>query len=434
MDERPLPIRLVVTDDLERRRVTVLVRIVLAIPHLILVLLWGIAAVAVSVVLWLALLVEGKAPTTLQAFVVSYLRYSVHVGAYIHLAAGPYPTFGGNDAYPVDLDVEPSPRQTRGRVAARLVLSLPALLLASALGGSVGVGDVSWVTSEDPGADWSSGWSLAGIVTTAAILAWFATIARGRMPRGLRDLVAYGIGYTAQAVGYLLLVTDRYPTSDPARVLPLADLPPHPVHLVLTDHLERSRLTVFFRLLLAVPHLIWLTLWTALVLPAALVAWLVAVTTGRLPRFLHRFLAAWVQYTMHVCAFLFLIGGPFPGFVGAVGTYPVDIVTPERGRLHRGLTLFRLVLAVPALMLASAYTAVVFVIGVLGWWASLWTGRMPEGLRNLGAVSLRYSAQATAYLFLLTDTYPYSAPALRDRPRHDQLELPFEEHPRIEPV
>ena len=50
---------------------------------------------------------------------------------------------------------------------------------------------------------------------------------------------------------------------------------------------------------------------------------------------------------------------------------------------------------------------------------------MPEGLRNLGAVSLRYSAQATAYLFLVTERYPYSAPAVRDRPRDVQLELPL---------
>ena len=44
-------------------------------------------------------------------------------------------------------------------------------------------------------------------------------------------------------------------------------------------------------------------------------------------------------------------------------------------------------------------------------------------MRNLGAVSLRYTAQVNAYLFLLTDQYPYSAPAVRDRPRNEQLEL-----------
>jgi hypothetical protein len=31
---------------------------------------------------------------------------------------------------------------------------------------------------------------------------------------------------------------------------------------------------------------------------------------------------------------------------------------------------------------------------------------MPEGMRNLQAFSLRYHAQAQAYLYLLTDRYP----------------------------
>jgi len=58
MDNAPvrLPIRVVVSDDLERSRVTVFFRIILAIPHLVVVALWGIAAGAVSIVLWLALL------------------------------------------------------------------------------------------------------------------------------------------------------------------------------------------------------------------------------------------------------------------------------------------------------------------------------------------------------------------------------------------
>ena len=36
------------------------------------------------------------------------------------------------------------------------------------------------------------------------------------MPQGFRDLLAYAIGYSAQVNGYLLLLTDRYPNSDPA--------------------------------------------------------------------------------------------------------------------------------------------------------------------------------------------------------------------------
>jgi hypothetical protein len=425
MDDAParLPIRIVVTDDLERSRVTVFFRLILAIPHLIVVALWGIAAAAVSIVLWLALLFEGKAPRSLQSFVVSYLRYAVQVGAYVHLAAGPYPPFGGGDGYPVDLEVEPSVQQSRGRVATRVVLVFPALLLVGVLGGGSWFGDFSWLSSRSSDPGWSTGWSVGGVAATAAVLAWFASLTRGRTPRGLRDLVAYCIGYTAHALGYLLLVTDRYPTSDPMRVLPFGELPPHPIRLELADHVERSRLTVFFRLLLAIPHLIWLALWSLLAILAVAVAWIAALVTGRVPMALHRFLAAWVRYAMHVGAFLLLIGGPFPGFVGAAGSYPVDVAIDPPERQHRAVTLFRVWLVIPALMLGGAYTAVVWLAALLGWWAALFTGRMPEGLRNLGAVSLRYTAQVNAYLFLLTDHYPYSSPAVRDRPRHEQLEL-----------
>lgn len=436
----PLPIRIVVSDDLERSRVTVFFRLLLAIPHLVVVGLWGIAAGAVSIVLWLALVVEGKAPRSLQSFQASYLRYSVQVSAYVHLAAAPYPPFGGGDGYPVDVEIDASPRQPRGRVAVRLVLALPALLLASALGGGAWFGNLSWAASRSSDSGWSAGWSVGGIATTAAFLAWFASLAHGRIPRGLRDLITYGIGYMAQTLGFLLLVTDRYPTSDPSRVLPFPALPTHPVRLELTDHVERSRLTVFFRLLLTIPHLIWLSLWSVLTLLAVLVAWFAALATGRVPRALHRFIAAWVRYAMHVGAFLFVIGGPFPGFVGAAGSYPVDVAIDAPQRQHRAVTLFRIWLAVPALMLGAAYTALVWLVGLLGWWAALFTGRMPEGLRNLGAVSLRYSAQVNAYVFLLTDRYPYSAPAVHDRPRYEQLALELELEPprdglaRIEPA
>jgi len=431
-DERPrLPIRIVVHDDLVRSRVTVFFRGLLAIPHLIVVSLWGVAAFAVSVILWLALLFEGRAPKSLQSFVATYLRYSVQVGAYVHLAAAPFPRFGGADGYPVDLEIEPARMQARGRVAARLVLALPPLLLATALGGGAFFGNVSWVTRQNGlgSGGWSTGVTMGGVAATAAVLGWFAAFARGRMPRGLRDLIVYAIAYTAQVTGFLLLVTDRYPTSDPSRVLPFAELPDHAVSLRLQDRLERSRLTVFFRLLLAIPHLIWLSFWTVLVLPAAAVAWFAALATARVPQALHRFIAAWVRYSTHVGAFLFVVGGPFPGFVGAAGSYPVDLVIALPERQRRSVTLFRFWLAIPALLLSSAYSFVLFVVAVLGWWAALFTGRMPEGIRNLGAVSLRYTGQANAYLFLLTDRYPDSGPAVRDRPHHEQLQLELEPPP-----
>lgn len=42
-----------------------------------------------------------------------------------------------------------------------------------------------------------------------------------------------------------------------------------PIRLVLNDDLARGRLTVFFRLIIAIPFFIWLGLWSVL----ALFAW-----------------------------------------------------------------------------------------------------------------------------------------------------------------
>ena len=120
------------------------------------------------------------------------------------------------------------------------------------------------------------------------------------MPNGLRDLSAYGLGYTAQAYAYALLLTDRYPNSDPDELGPAWSLPPHPVGLELQDDGRRSRLTVLFRLLLALPHFVWLALWTIAAILAAIANWFVALVRGRSAGPLHRFLAAYVRYTIHV--------------------------------------------------------------------------------------------------------------------------------------
>ena len=416
------PVRLVVRDDsLHRNRLTVFFRLFLAIPHFIWLTLWGIAAFVVAFILWLAVLIEGKAPENLHDFVAGYVRYATHVASYVLLAADPYPGFRGRPGYPVDVEIDPPERQGRWGGFFRLLLALPALVLASALGGGFSSGSPgqssswSWSSGGDEQAAWFA-FSAGGAAAAAAFLPWFAMLARGRAPKGLRDLVAFAIGYGAQAGSYLLLLTPRYPTSDPRLAEPFSDLPEHPVRMVVTDDLERPRLTVLFRLLLAIPHFVWLALWSIAALLAAIAAWFVGLITGEVPGALHRFLAAYVRYGTHVFAFLYVVGRRFPGFTGREGSYGIDVEIDPPTRQSRWKTLFRVFLAIPALILGGALGGVAAVIALLGWWYALVRGRMPEGLRNLGASCLRYNAQSSAYLFLLTDRYPYAAPVLSGRP------------------
>jgi hypothetical protein len=401
-------VRLALTDDLERSRGTVFFRAVFALPFMIWLGVWAIGAMFVALVNWVATLVEGKSPEPLHDFLARFVRYTTQVYAYLTLAAEPLPAFDGKPGYPIDVEIDPPARQSRWSVAFRFVLVIPALALLTVLTGSGPPVYNLFRISGQIGAI-----SVLGI---AAFLGWFYAMARGRMPRGLRDLAAYALSYGAQVWGYLLLLTDRYPSSDP--LIAISPLPTRsdPVRLEVSDELRRSRMTVFFRLPLTFPHLIWLSVWGVLALAAAIVNWVATLIAGVSPSSLQRFLSAYVRYQLQVSAFLYLVGSPFPGFVGAEGSYPIELRIADRERQNRWTVLFRLILALPALLLVSVFGWLVFVVAVLGWFAALITGRMPLGLRNAGALALRYTAQTFAYVLLVTGAYPYSGPCLERAP------------------
>jgi hypothetical protein len=410
------PVRLVTADDLRRSRLTVFFRLLLAIPHLIWLTLWSIAAYVVAFVNWLAVLINGESPPSIHNFLAGFVRYATHVSAYVFLAGNPFPPFNGRPGYPVDVEIDDPVRQSRWSALFRLVLFLPAGVLASIVGylGSSQVSVAVSSRSSDPGGDDATLWQAwPGVIAVAAIGVWFAAVALGRSPRGLRDVSVYALGYTAQALGYLFLLTERYPDSHPGRMLGDPAVPPHPVRLRVEDDLRRSRFTVLFRLLLALPHIVWLSGWGVLAYLAAIVNWFVALFGGRSWRPLHRFLAAYVRYQAHVYAFLYLVANPFPGFTGKEGSYPVAIVVDGPERQRRLVTLFRLFLLLPALILYSALAYVLLAVAIGGWFASLVTARMPSGLRALGAVIIRYGAQTSAYILVVTDRYPNSSLALR---------------------
>ncbi len=398
-------VHLHVTDDLERSRLSVFFRLLLAIPHLIWLALWGVAAFVVAIVNWVATLIEGTPPQALYNFLASYIRYTVQVYAYIALAAEPWPEFDGSPGYPVEVTIDPPQRQNRWAVGFRVILAVPALFVGGVLGGS---------------AHSSDGYTSAvGLLAVVAVLGWFAILFTARMPRGLRDAATYSIAYSAQLYAYAFIVTDRYPSADPATALGTLPTRTDPIHIAVDDDLQRSRLTVFFRLVLAIPHLIWLSLWGIVATLAGIANWVATLVSGTPPVGLHRFLSAYLRYATHVYAYVHLTANPFPGFKGAPGSYPVELQIDGGPQPQNRWTVgFRIVLVVPALIVASAYGGLLITCALLGWFASLFTAQMPSGLRNASALALRYGGQAYGYLFLVTGSYPYSGPTA---PRDEAL-------------
>ncbi|HZT91018.1 MAG TPA: DUF4389 domain-containing protein [Gaiellaceae bacterium] len=180
----------------------------------------------------------------------------------------------------------------------------------------------------------------------------------------------------------------------------------HPVALVVDDDLHRNRLTVLFRLLLAIPQSIWLGLWGIVVYLAVVVAWFAALFAGRVPQGLHGFIARFLRATTHLSAYVFLLAEPWPPFTGEPGSYPVDLRIDGPERQNRLTVLFRGLLVIPALVLAYVFRIVNDVVAVLGWFYCLVLGRMHKGMRDVSAWMLQFEMQTYAYWALATGRYP----------------------------
>jgi hypothetical protein len=69
-------------------------------------------------------------------------------------------------------------------------------------------------------------------------------------------------------------------------------------------------------------------------------------------------------------------------------------------------TFFRIILAIPILIVRYVMALLLEIGAVAGWFVILVTGKMPQGLFDLMVLANSYTARSDAYLFLLTETYP----------------------------
>lgn len=184
---------------------------------------------------------------------------------------------------------------------------------------------------------------------------------------------------------------------------------PHPIQLVVTDDLKRNRLTVFFRGLLIIPHVIVLYVWYIVTGLVVFIAWIAALITGRVPTGLHNFIASFLRYAAHVGAYYSILADPYPPFSPSAA-YPIDLQIAPPMAQSRLKVFFRIILAIPALIITEALNILHGVVTVVGWFASVVLGRMPKGLRDTGAWTFRVNLQTLAYLWLLTERYPQFGP------------------------
>jgi hypothetical protein len=182
----------------------------------------------------------------------------------------------------------------------------------------------------------------------------------------------------------------------------------HPIRVHVTDDLRRTRLTVFFRPILATPHFLWLALLMVVAVLAVLGNWFVTLVQGRSHGGLHNFVAGYLRYGTRVTAYVLLIADPYPSFylINEKAEYPIDLEVAPPEVQNRWTVAFRIILAIPAMMVAGILRNLSGVLAVFSWFVALFTARVPRGVRNFAVLALRYESQTYAYIALLTARYP----------------------------
>jgi hypothetical protein len=183
---------------------------------------------------------------------------------------------------------------------------------------------------------------------------------------------------------------------------------PHPVTFR-ADYVEkRSRLTTFFRLILAIPHFIVVVFYFFAAEIVVIIAWFALLFTGRYPQGMYDFVAGALRYQTRVYGYASLLTDEYPPFSGDPATpYPVDLgIGPPKAEYSRLKVLFRLILGIPVLIIQYAMQIVAQVGAFLAWWAIVFLGRQPKGLQDMIVLGLSYQQRATAYFALITEDWP----------------------------
>ncbi|MFG2523104.1 DUF4389 domain-containing protein [Streptomyces sp. NPDC048527] len=169
-----------------QNRLSVLVRLLLLLPHFVVLAVLSVVTFLAAVAGWFAALLLGRLPDPVERYLVEFLAYDTRVNASAMLLTGRYPPFELGDpmGYPVRVRVLRSVHLNRLAVLLRLLLVIPAAI----------VGVLA-----------TAGW------WAVSALSWLVVLFLGRMPLPLFEATAAVLRYRMRLVAYVLLLTPAYP-------------------------------------------------------------------------------------------------------------------------------------------------------------------------------------------------------------------------------
>jgi hypothetical protein len=182
---------------------------------------------------------------------------------------------------------------------------------------------------------------------------------------------------------------------------------PTPVQLAVAATARQRRVTVAFRVILAIPHMFVLYFLAIAAGVVCFLGWWGALFMGRLPDFAASYLTGYMRWAARVQAYLMLLTDMYPPFtLDDDPSYPVRIMVSQE-RLNRAAVFFRFILIIPLdIVFGVLSLGASTIMSFIAWLITLITGQLPASWHQAYTAVLRYWVRFTCYAYLLTPTYP----------------------------
>lgn len=187
----------------------------------------------------------------------------------------------------------------------------------------------------------------------------------------------------------------------------------YPAALTIDAPLEVARWRPLVACLLAIPHLIVAYVLQSVGQVLAIIVWFSIMFTGKVPEGIVGVQCMCLRYTNRAATYAGFLYEPYPPFTFDTTTEdPGDLPstrTDFRVQLedrNRVTVFFRLLLVIPHMIAVTVLGLAAAVVYIVAFFAVLFTGAWPEGMRTFVVNVLRWHTRMQAYLQLLTDEYP----------------------------
>jgi hypothetical protein len=186
----------------------------------------------------------------------------------------------------------------------------------------------------------------------------------------------------------------------------------YPVDLELDAPAEIANWRPLVHWLLDIPHLLIANVLGNVASVIGVISWFAIVFTGRLPEGLANLQCMVIRYSARAYSYALWLREPYPAFDFTMsptdpGGDPLRVnIRPQlenRNRLTVGL---RFIWAIPIALFLCVVGIAAMVVSLIAFFAVLFTGRWPEGMRRFIVGTLRLGVRVSAYIYLLVDDYP----------------------------